>query len=137
VADVGRRFLTMRFGAAEVGMSNRWRGHEKASKLETAQDRKSRLYTRYPHKDFLHNDPSRFREGLFQELQQFVGIGFKRDNKENSVHLFDWENGEGKELEKLKARDDERVRVGPKTSTSTGAVDFTKLSTCTGAKIEQ
>jgi hypothetical protein len=30
VADGGRQFLMMRFGAAEVGMSNPWRGHEKA-----------------------------------------------------------------------------------------------------------
>jgi hypothetical protein len=30
-----------------------------------------------------------------------VGIGFKRDNKENIVNLFDWDNGEVKELEKL------------------------------------
>jgi hypothetical protein len=80
VADGGRRFLMMRFGATEVGMSNRWRGHEKASKLETPQDRKSRFYTRYPHKDFLDNDRSRLRKGLFQDLKQFVGIGFKRDN---------------------------------------------------------
>jgi hypothetical protein len=86
-ADGERRFLMMRFGAAEVGMSNRWRGHEKVSKLETAQDRKSRFYTRYPHKDFLHNDPSRLRKGLLQDLQQFVGIGFKRDNKENIVNI--------------------------------------------------
>jgi hypothetical protein len=103
-----RRFLLIRFGAAEVGMSSRWRGHEKASKLETAQDRKSRFYTRYPHKDFLHNDPSRLRKGLFQDLQQFVGIGFKRDNKENIVNLFDWDNGEVKEFEKLRAASESR-----------------------------
>jgi hypothetical protein len=108
VADGGRRFLMMRFGASEVDMSNRWRGHEKASKLETAQGRKSRFYTRYPHKDFLLNDPSRLRECLFQDLQQFVGIGFKRDNKEHIGNLFDWDNGEVKELEKLTAASESR-----------------------------
>jgi hypothetical protein len=109
VADGGRQFLMIRFGAAEVGMSNRWRGHEKASKLETAQDRKSRFYTRYPHKDFVvRNDPSHLRIGLFQNLQQFVGIGFKRDNKENIVNLFDWDKGEVQELEKLTAASESR-----------------------------
>jgi hypothetical protein len=73
VVDGGRRFLMMRFGAAEVGMSNRWRGHEKASKLETAQDRKSRFYTRYPHKDFLHNDPSRLRKACFRTCSNLLG----------------------------------------------------------------
>jgi hypothetical protein len=61
MADGGWRFLIMRFGAAEV-----------ASKLETAQGRKSRFHTPYPHKDFLRHDPSRLWEGLFQDLQQFV-----------------------------------------------------------------
>jgi hypothetical protein len=78
-----------------------WRGNEKAPKLETAQDRRSRFYTRYSHKDFLHNDLSRLRKGLFQDLQQFVGIGFKRDNEENIVNLFDCDNGEVQELEKV------------------------------------
>jgi hypothetical protein len=82
-------------------MSNRWRGHEKASKLESALDRKSRFYTRYPHKDFLHIDLSRLRKGLFQDLQQFVGIGFKRDNKENIVNVFDWDDGKVKERDKF------------------------------------
>jgi hypothetical protein len=109
VADGGRQFRMIRFGAAEVGMSNRWRGHEKASKLETAQDRKSRFYTRYPHKDFVvRNDPSHLRIGLFQNLQQFVGIGFKRDNKENIVNLFDWDKGEVQELGKLTAASESR-----------------------------
>jgi hypothetical protein len=70
-------------------MSNRWRGHEKASKLEAAQYRNSRFYTRYPHKDFLDNDLSRLRKDPFQDLQQFVAIAFKRDNLENIVNLFD------------------------------------------------
>jgi hypothetical protein len=103
VADGGRQFRMIRFGAAEVGMSNRWRGHEKASKLDTAQDRKSRFYRLYPHQNFLTNDPSCLRKGEFQDLKQFVGIGFKRYNKENIVNLFDWDNDEVKELEKLTA----------------------------------
>jgi hypothetical protein len=79
VADGGRRFLMMQFGAAKLGMSNGWRGHEKASKIESAHDRKIRFYTCYPHHYFLHNDPSRLQKCLFQDLQQFVGIGFKRE----------------------------------------------------------
>jgi hypothetical protein len=58
------------------------------------------LYT-LSSQSFLDNDPSRLRKGLFQGLQQFVGIGFKRDMKEKKVNLFHWDNGEVKELEKL------------------------------------
>jgi hypothetical protein len=34
VADGGRRFLIMRFGAAEVGMNSRWCGHERHPNLK-------------------------------------------------------------------------------------------------------
>jgi hypothetical protein len=51
----------------------------------------------------LHNGPSRLGKCLLQDLQQFVGIGFKRerDSEENVVNIFDFDNGEVKELEKL------------------------------------
>jgi hypothetical protein len=87
-------------------------------KLETAPDRKSRFYISYPHIDFLHNDPSRLGKGLFQDLQQFVGIGLKRetDNKENIMNLFDWDNGDVKELEKLTAASQSRNTLVEKKS---------------------
>jgi hypothetical protein len=57
----------------------------------------------------LQNDPSHLRKGHFQDLKkQFVGIGFKRDNKENIVNLFDWDKREVKELEKLKAANESK-----------------------------
>jgi hypothetical protein len=74
--------------------------------LQRLEKRRSLL--RYPHKDFLQNDPSRLRKGLFQDLQQFVAIGFKRDIKENIVIFFDWDNGEVKELKKLTVASESR-----------------------------
>ena len=42
------------------------------------------------------------RKGTFQQLEQLIGIGFRREKMNEVVSLFDWDNEENYEIEKLK-----------------------------------
>ena len=52
----------------------------------------------------MDEDPHHLRAGVFQDLKQLVGIGFKRSNKANIVDLFEWSDFETKELSELTGR---------------------------------
>ena len=68
----------IRAGAAETGMRKRWKEHVSASMLTTEANRKSVLYSLYPNENCeIENLPKTSKQkGVFQQLEQLIGIGF-------------------------------------------------------------
>ena len=61
----------------------------------------SRFYTAYPSSDCQNEPREDEKLGCFEDLIQFVGIGFMKDVMEHVVKLFDWSNEEEKHLSDL------------------------------------
>ena len=96
----------IRAGAASRGFYNRYVQHKKASELGSEADRSSEFYLRFPHEEFLQNDPHGYRWGHFQHLTQMVGIGFQSTKKQKIVDLFEWEEFETNALASLSGAGD-------------------------------
>ena len=94
----------IRAGAAETGIRKRWKEHVSASMLTTEANRKSVLYSLFPHdKCETENLPKTSKQkGVFQQLGQLIGIGFDRRKMKEIVSLFEWGDEEIYELQKLK-----------------------------------
>ena len=104
VYDPSRTFI--RVGAASVGMNKRWKGHEKASKRSSHTDRKSDFYKAYPSKDAVHQPESDEQKGFFDQLEQLIGVGFEKSNRDFIINLFEWSEEEELELSFLSCKDD-------------------------------
>ena len=90
-------------GMAEVALLRRWKEHLAGIMLSTHVTQASKFYTAYPnntcHKNNLRKDDLRL--GLFQQLEQLVGIGFDRKHLKDIVDLFECSEAEDKELDIL------------------------------------
>ena len=85
-----------------MGFKKRFKQHEVCSKLLRNEDRSSKFYSSYPHKDCLNKN--QYRKGTFQDnLRQYVGVGFSRSKAREIVSLFDWTDKDKKELSHLSA----------------------------------
>ena len=75
-----------------------------ASMLTTDQNRKSILYKSYPNDNCEEKNlpPKNHRKGTFLQLEQLMGIGFERQNMNEIVSLFSWDEEEKHELSLLK-----------------------------------
>ena len=101
IGDI-KRWKLIRSGAAEMGFKKRFKQHEVCSKLLRNEDRSSKFYLSYPHKDCLNKN--QYRKGTFQDnLRQYVGVGFSRSKAREIVSLFDWTDKDKKELSHLSA----------------------------------
>ena len=85
-------------------MVKRWKEHQRSSKLTSDKDRSSKFYKAYPSiecdKDNLPDNDVIM--GIFDQLEQYIGIIFCVGDKEAVVSLFDWSVEETIELHKLK-----------------------------------
>ena len=85
-------------------MVKRWKKHQRSSKLTSDKDRASKLYKAYPSiecdKDNLPDNDVIM--GRFDQLEQYIGIGFCAGDKEAVISLFDWSVEDTIELHKLK-----------------------------------
>ena len=65
--------------------------------------RASKFYTVYPNDTFRqdHLRKSDLRFGLFQQLEQLVGIGFDREHLKEIIDLFEWSDSKDKDLDVL------------------------------------
>ena len=83
----------------------KWRKeHTRSSKLTCDKDRASKLYQAYPS---LECDQDNLPEknvimGRFDQLEQYIGIGFYASDKETIISLFDWSVEGIVELHELK-----------------------------------
>ena len=85
-------------------MVKRMKEHQRSSKLSCDKDRASKLYQAYPS---IECDQDNLPEndvimGRFEQLEQYIGIGFCASDKEAVISLFDWSVEEIVELHKLK-----------------------------------
>ena len=97
------REVFIRAGAAIMGIIKRWREHVSASMLTNDASRKSVLYKSYPNSRCTEDDlPLVKRKGEFEQLEQLIGISFDRRKMEKIVSLFEWNDEELFELNKLK-----------------------------------
>ena len=94
----------IRAGAAETGTRKRWKEHVSASMLTTESNFKSVLYSLYLNENCAtENLPTTIQQkGVFQQLEQLIGIGFDRTKMKEIVSLFEWGDEEIYELQKLK-----------------------------------
>ena len=99
-----KRNLHFRSGTAEVGMKRRWKEHVTASMRTQSVNRRSKLYSLYPHSKCEDiNMPSQDEIlGNFQQIEQLIGIGIKRTNLTLIINLFDWSEDELIGLQQLK-----------------------------------
>ncbi len=89
----------IRAGTASAGLKKRFDQHVKASLLKDPKTNKMDVYRRYPHESIANNVPG--RKGTFQSLKQLVGVAFDPSKKEEFAALFDWDDIELSELQKL------------------------------------
>ena len=81
------RSLILRSGGTEQGFANRWKGHEKASLLDTPVGKQRRFSRLFPHKDIAANIDG--RKGVFQDLNQRIGLGMERGKRDQILAMFD------------------------------------------------
>lgn len=95
-----KRMEHRRAGQTTAGFENRNKQHLKCSKLQTVEDRMKPFYATYPHSS-VDPKPSD-HDGLWEDLEQVVGIGMEYGKRDNIVGLFDWSDSDIKHLGRLK-----------------------------------
>ena len=99
-----KRFLIFRSGTAEVGMKRRWKEHIQGSMRIFFINRNNRFYSSYTHINCVENNLPNEDDtmGTFQQIEQLVGIGIKRDQLTSVNSLFLWSDEELTALDNLK-----------------------------------
>lgn len=95
-----KRMEHRRAGQTTAGFENRNKQHLRCSKLQTVEDRMKPFYATYPHSS-VDPKPSD-HDGLWEDLEQVVGIGMEYGKRDNIVGLFDWSDSDIKHLGRLK-----------------------------------
>ena len=90
----------VRSGQTTTGFWKRNQQHEKASKLQDPSTRGRLFYQSYPHK--LVAGKVEGKLGLWDDLEQVVGIGIEHHQRKAIIDLFDWTESEAKCLENMK-----------------------------------
>ena len=100
-----KRHSIFRSGMAEVGMSRRWKEHVSGSMRSSHVNRASKFYKCYPNSGAEEdNMPTKDdRLGTFQQLEQLIGIGIRREQLTDVVGLFEWTRVECDELSLLQS----------------------------------
>jgi hypothetical protein len=91
--------VIIRSGSAEMGLHSSYDQHVQASKLSNPKTKTWNLCRSYPHELVALNISN--QKGVFQSLNQLVGIAFDRPKVKDLVDLFEWNATELKELEQL------------------------------------
>ena len=93
------RALMFRAGTTVVGFGPRWSQHERASRLTNKDTMFRNLYQSYPHMLVRDQVPSRI--GTFQQLEQRMALGVRKNNKEAVIKLFNFSELDNQRLSKL------------------------------------
>ena len=102
VQEDSERGEFIRVGAACATFGKREPEHEAASRLESDATKSRRFYRSYPHKEA--RDMPSAPLGFYQQLKMRVGIAVEKSKMQEVVDLFDWDETELAELEKLPSR---------------------------------
>ena len=95
-----KRKTFIRSGAAAVGMKKRWKEHSSASLLKNHHERTNKFYCAYPSTTNVigHSQVMIYKKGNFEQLEQFIGVGFKKELMEYIVNWFNWSEYEVEQL---------------------------------------
>jgi hypothetical protein len=99
VASDSKRGWLIRAGMAERTFSKRWKEHVAASMRASVDTMYRNLYWFYPHKNVMQTVPG--RKGVFQDLQQRMGLGMTRGDRNKVLNLFNWSEQLESRLSKL------------------------------------
>jgi hypothetical protein len=80
----------VRAGSAANGIKERGDEHVRASMQRNAKDRSSVFYSSFPHESTTQPRSS-FYKGSFQELQQHIGVSYKKSDIDRIASLFEWD----------------------------------------------
>jgi hypothetical protein len=92
--DSGNGFM-IRAGSTTTSFAKRLGEHFACSRLKKDADRKSKLYSSYPHEEASEKDKDSSicnPIGRWDDIQSFVGIGWDKKNSKEIKDLFEWDN---------------------------------------------
>ena len=100
LAEDSGRLCIIRSGMATKTFKKRWGEHVRTSLRASTETAYRNFYWFYPHQREAHNVPG--RRGVFQQINQRVGLGMRRQDKAKVLSLFNWRQSVLGELKELK-----------------------------------
>ena len=83
----------IRAGSATTSFGVRLREHLKSSKLKRDSDKKSKLYSSYPHEKASEKDKrGSISVGRWDDIRSYIGIGWEWEKNKEIIDLFEWDS---------------------------------------------
>ena len=83
----------IRAGSTTTSFGRRLREHLKSSKLKRDSDKKSKLYSSYPHEEASEKDKrGSISVGRWDDIRSYIGIGWEWEKNKEIIDLFEWDS---------------------------------------------